>query len=118
MSWTLCTSGSAIAKAGAHANSTIIASGSALAVWSTESEGRIVAETRRDFVDSYATVDSGTQGLLADVCSSLVAMKIVGYDTTGYLSREADTLLNVNDDIITKGVNILRDFKSNTIKAV
>lgn len=116
MSWTLCTSGAAILKAGTHANSTIIASGASLAIWSTEAEGRIEAETRRTWVDNYSGLSTGIKGVLGDVCSSLIAMNIISYDTTGYLTREADTLLNVNDEKISRGLTILRDFESNTLK--
>ena len=115
MSWTLCTSGSAILKAGANANSTIIASGS-LSFFSDEAEGRIEAETRRTWVASYSGLGTGIKGVLSDVCSSLIAMNIISYDTTGYLSREADTLLNVNDDRASKGLQTLKDFKSNTLQ--
>jgi len=41
----------------------------------------------------------------------MVAMKLIAYDTTGYLSREADTLMNMNNDIIVKGMKDLEDFK-------
>mgnify|MGYP007100103105 CR=1 FL=1 len=116
MSWTLCTSGAAILKAGTHANSTIIASGASLAIWSTEAEGRIEAETRRTWVANYSTLLSGAKGILADVCSSLIAMNIIAYDTTGYLTREADTLLNVNDEKASRGLAILKDFESHTFK--
>ena len=43
-------------------------------------------------------------------------MNIIAYDTTGYLSREADILLNVNDDKASSGLRILKDFKSNELK--
>lgn len=116
MTWTLCASGAAIAKAGSHVNSGITTS-SALAVWNLESEGRIESQTRRSWVDNYAGLPAGIKGVLADVCSSLIAMKIISYDTTGYLSREADTLLNVNDEIAAQGMAVLKDFKSNELKA-
>lgn len=114
MSWTLCTSGSAIIKAGANANATIInwnaASQVALNKMSDEAEGSICAELHTDFVTTPSTITQ-IQNALADICSSKIAMKICAYDTTGYLSREVDTILNVNDDIITKGINKLRDKK-------
>ncbi len=107
--WQLCTSGAAIAKAGANANSDIATSGSALLGFYTESEGSISAELH---TDATGTIQTGQlSGALSDVCSSKIAMKIIMYDTTGYLSREADTLLNVNDDIITKGLSKLKDKK-------
>lgn len=120
MTWTLCTSAEAIVKAGTHANSTLVGYGgtnkTTLDKWSDAAEGRIEAETRRTWVASYAGLSTGVKGILADVCSSLIAMNIIAYDSTGYLSREADSLLNVNDDKANNGLRILKDFKSNELK--
>ena len=117
--WTLTTSGACVAKAGKNVNSEISTSGAILTIWKDEAEGRIVAETRRDWVDQYASVDAGTQTLLGDVCSSMIAIKLINYDMGGYTSKtEAQTMLDVNDDIVQRGMNVLRDFKSNTIKPV
>lgn len=117
MAWTLCTSGAAILKAGTNANSTITASGASLAVWSLEAEGRIEQETHTSWVTNYSTLSTGMQGALAQVCSALVAQSIISYDTTGYLSREADTLLNKNDDEITKGLAALSDKTKHTLRS-
>jgi hypothetical protein len=100
MAWTLCTSGAAIAKAGVNANSTIIASGSTLANWSSEAEARISSLIHTN----ATTLATPISTALGDICSSMIAMNIIAYDTRGYLSREADTLMNFNDDIITKGL--------------
>jgi hypothetical protein len=113
--WTLTTSGAAVAKAGIHCNA-ISGSVVTMAKWSDEAEGRIEAETRRSWVTNYSGLPTGIKGVLSDVASSLIAMNIIGYDTTGYLSREADTLLNVNDDKANRGLAILKDFKSNTLQ--
>ena len=110
MAWTLCTSGSAILSAGAAANTAIIASGS-LELWSDEAEGRVDSETRQTWVTSFSGVDTATKNMLSDVTASLIAMKIISYDTTGYLTREADTLLNVLDDRVNDGLKILKDWK-------
>lgn len=109
MTWDLCTSGAAIIKAGASANSTIVASGQALATWSDEVQGRICAECRKDWVSDYANLDTEIKHALGDVSSSMIGMLIAAYDTTGYLSREADTILNVNDDRVNKGLQILKE---------
>jgi len=115
MSWTLCTSGAAIAKAGANVNTGLSTSGALLAEWSEQAEGRIESETRRSWVANHTGLPTGIKGLLSDVCSSLIAMNMISFDNTGYLTREADTLLNVNDEKANKGLNILKDFKSNTL---
>lgn len=99
MSWTLCTSGSAIVKAGANANSTIVASGSALAEFSDEVEGTICAKTRYNWVSGYGSVTAQYKPILANIASDLIAMKIIGYDMSGYTSRyEALTMLNILKD--------------------
>ncbi len=115
MSWTLTTSGAAVLKAGVHANA-ITTSGSSLAKWSDDAEGYVEATTRRKWVDNYTGLSTGIKGVLSDIVSSKVAMAIIAYDTTGYLTREADTLMNFNDEIITKGLGILKDFDSNQLK--
>ena len=104
--WQLCTSGAAIAKAGANANATIIASGSTLLQWYTEAEGSISLEIHTDATSLQGVLS----GSLADICSSKIAMKMIQYDSTGYSSREADNLLNVNFDIISKGITNLKSY--------
>ena len=114
MSWLLCTSGSAVAKAGAHCDAV---SGSAvtMAKWSDEAEGDICLATNTDWITNYATLLTPIQNALSDICSSYIAMSIVQYNPTGYLTREADMLMNRNSDIINKGLKDL-DGKANTLK--
>ena len=114
MTWTLCTSGSAVAKAGTHCSS-ISGSGVFMAKWSDEAEGYLCVATNTDWVTNYAAVGSVLRGALSSVCSALIAQEIIKYDTTGYYSREADALLNVNDEIITKGIKMLEG-KSGALK--
>ena len=109
MTWTFCTSGSAIAKAGTHANSTVIMDGTILDAWCDDAEGRICAECHTDFVSASGSYSTQIINALGDIASSLIAMNIISYDTTGYLTREADTLLNVNDDKASKGLQILKN---------
>ena len=110
MTWTLTTSGSAVLDAGTNANSTITASGSALLIWSNQAEGKICAEGHYDFVTNYSALDTEIKNALDEVCSALIAKKIVSYDPSGYSSvREAETILDVLDDTITKGMNVLKD---------
>jgi hypothetical protein len=117
MSWTLCTSGSAIRKAGVNANSAIISSGSALADWSDQAEGRIESECRRSWVANYSGLPASVKNALADTASSDIAKKIINYDMSGFTSRtEAQTMLNVLDDIFRQNIQVLKDFKSNEIK--
>ncbi len=116
MSWTFCTSEAAVAKAGVNVSSTSSAVVT-MATWSAEAEGSIEVETGKTYFDKYSSLPLGVSGALADVCSSKIAMKLISYDTTGYLSREADTLLNVNADIIQKGIKDLEDFSKIKLKS-
>ena len=116
MSWTLTTSGSAISKAGTHASTTIIASGSTLQRWSDEVEGRITAETRRNWVTNYSSLSTEIKSALSDAASSEIAKRIIMFDVSGYIGSEAQLMLNINDDIFQREINVLKDFKSNEIK--
>lgn len=113
MSWILCTSGSAVLKAGANANSTITISGSALAEWSNEAEGAICTITRKDWVADYSAVKANFRPVLADLASDMIGMKIINYDMSGYTSRaEAQTMLDVLDENINRNIKALIDEKN------
>lgn len=113
--WTFCTSAAAVAKAGANVSSASSAAVT-MADWCIEAQGTIESQTGKSFIDNYSSLPAGVSGALSDVCSSMVAMKLISYDTTGYLSREADTLMNMNYDIVTKGMKDLEDFKKLKLK--
>ena len=104
--WNFCTSAAAIAKAGVHANSTIVASGARLAEYSAQVEGSINSETREDWISSPPSANFA--GALAEAASSLIGNKIVNYDPTGYISREAETIMDVNDDSASKVIAALK----------
>ena len=120
MSFQFCTSGSAIAMAGTNANSDLIAYGGTnktiLDSYSEHCEGEMMLETGMDLSGSLTSMNGGIRNAVGNICASKIAMKIVAYDTTGYLSREADTLLNVNVDIINKGMKQLKDFSNFSLK--
>ncbi len=116
MAWTLCSSGAAIVKAGVHANATIIADGASMALISEAAEGLVEAVCRRSWVANHAKLSTPIQGALANMTASIIASDIVVYDNTGYLPREADMIMNYNDEIYTRVLNTLKNFKSNEIK--
>ena len=105
--WNFCTSQAAIAKAGAHANSTIIASGAILTEFSEQVEASINAKTRKDWIGSPPSTNF--QGLLAEAASCLIGNAIIAYDPTGYLSREAETIMDVNDNTATRDIAAIKD---------
>ena len=118
MSFTFTTSGAAIAKAGLNQNAIFneLSGATILAGYSDDAEGYIETETKIAFLDNYAGLTTGTKNTLNMVTSALMAQEMVGYDTTGYLSREADTLLNVNDDKIKRGIKALKQPSPNKLK--
>jgi len=108
MSWTLCTSGAAISKAGFNAN----ISGGALAGWSDQAEGVINTITRKDWVTDYSSVKTNFKPILSDVCSDMIAMRIINYDMSGFTSRqEATTMLDVLRDNIVRNIENLKEDK-------
>lgn len=117
MTWTLTTSGAAIAKAGANADSTIIASGSTLLQWCKEAEGYVCENTSIDWVTYYDDASTQVQNALSDAVSSKIAMNIIAYDTTGYTNQETNFLLNLNDGIVERSLSKLGQIgKSNNLK--
>ena len=119
MSWTLCSSGSAIAKAGKNANATIIASSATLAEWSSEVEGSICAFTRHDWITDYSTVITNFKTILNDTASDLIAMKIVNYDMSGYSKLlEAETMLDVLRDNASRNLTVLSNDDKKAVMGV
>lgn len=121
MSWTLCTSGSAIIRAGANVSSTIVnyaTQKTAMDKISDEAEGQIVHQTHQDWRVDYANLPTDIQNALSNVCSSLIAMQFIVYDLSGYTTiGEGVTMLNVQDNIVREGIALLKDFKLSTIRS-
>ncbi len=107
MAWTLSISSMAVVAAGIHANSTIAADAVTLAAWSDQVEGSIEQDTNTSWVAGYSSLSTSMKNALSDIASSRIAKRIIAYDPTGYLTREADMLMNMNDDIEIKGLKVL-----------
>ena len=106
-SWNFTTSAAAIAKAGANANTVIVASKATLAKWSDDVEGTINALTRIDWIANPPTVNFAN--FLSEIASCKIGNKIINYDMSGYTSRtEAQTMLDVNDNDADKNMNELK----------
>ena len=106
MSWTLCTSGAAMFKAGKNAN----ISGAALADWSDQAEAFICTDSRYDWITNYSSIKSTFKPALADLASDIIASKIVNFDMSNYTNvREATTVLDVLRDNIERALKNLRE---------
>ena len=111
MSWTFCTSGAAVIKAGVCANSDIVISGAFLQEWSDEVEASICANTKKDWLTDYSGLKSTFKPILAELASDMIAMKIICYDTRGYGSLAASqTLLDVLTDNINRNLKTLSEY--------
>lgn len=109
MSWTFCTSGQAIVKAGSNANSTITASNQALADWSDEIEAIICDVSRVDLVTNYASLKIYGKKVLQNITASYIAQQIVSYDMGAYGSRRAETKADLLENDIQRGLKWLED---------
>jgi len=108
MAFTFCTSDAAAYKAGANASTTVLQSVAIMDSFSDGAEGRIEQETNTDWTTNYANLSTSIKNALSDCASSMVAMSMIAYDTTGFLSREADMLMNWNDEIVGKSLSKLK----------
>lgn len=113
MSFTLCTSGAIVQKAGKDVNSSAKTSYALLARYSEDAEGIICATARYDFVTNYANVTaSGAIYFLANLASDLAAQKLIAYDMSGYTGiTYAEDLINVLSINSTNGLRMLSDKK-------
>lgn len=117
MSWTFCTSGSAILKAGANRNTAIAASGSTLANWSDEAESVICDMARVDMITNYSSLTSSGKQILSELSSSMIAQKIISYDMSGYTKSEATLMMNVLENNIVKSAALIKEDKVKTYLA-
>lgn len=107
-SWNLTISGAAISKAGSNANQSVIYNTTILNKWIDQVEATISTLTRYDWVTNYAKVNANFKGVLDDLASDMVAMKIVAYDLDSYGILEGTTLLDVLRDNIVRNIEILK----------
>ncbi len=104
MAWAFATSGAAILKAGANANTSIIANDTALGLWSTEADELIRATGLNNFASVKEVCDM--------VETDYVAQQIINYDMSGYTSRsEAQTMLDVLENNIRRISDLIKDDK-------
>ncbi len=115
--WTFCTSGSAIFKAGENADATAIADATNLAIISSEVQGRIIAETRRNWAGTnYSGLPDGVKDVLSLCSSCMIANHIIKSNPSGFFPGEAELLVNVNYDTARECIEFLTNFKSNSIQ--
>jgi hypothetical protein len=118
MTWTLCTSGAAINKAGAYANSTIVTSGTALAGFCDEAESIICDIARVDVVTNYALLTTNGKAILGNLCSAIVAQSIICYDPDAIGRGTATLVMNKLENDISRAKSMIEEQKIKTYMAV
>ena len=121
MAATLTTSGATLLHAGKNVSTDLSESGSTSPVrtadamlleFINEAEGFISAATRVDWVTKYSALDSAIKKALDEATACRAAIHSIKYDMSGYTSRaEAQTILDVNNDIVNRTISLLKDDK-------
>lgn len=107
MSFTLTTSGAAIAKAGVNQTAVTTAT---MDTWSDESEASFSALTQKDWVANFASIGTNYKQAVGDAVSSMIAMMIINNDIGAYPNRgHAQTILDINNNIVTRAISQLKD---------
>lgn len=115
---TLTTSGSAIYLAGNFASSTITADATQMEALGLLAEGRVIMETQKDWVDSYADVDSDIKKGLSVTTACLWASYVIQADMSGYSQiSEAQTQLDFLRDQYLSGLRILTADDINSLRS-
>jgi len=106
MSFLMCTSQQAIAKAGPNADADLTISGQVMNNWSKEAEGTIAMKMRRDVSAQWTSLDAPIKIAIGDAVSDDIAIKIIQANPEGYTGlNEASTMIDV-----------LKDHKDNIVK--
>jgi len=116
---TLCTAEDVTDRCGLNANATFIASAAIVERFIAISEQTIVAETRRDWIDSYASVPDSVKETLRICAASDSANAIIKYDMSGFTTRaEAITMLNVNLNDFNRTLKALKELDITDIRSI
>ena len=98
MSWTLCTSGSAILKASVNVNTSIVnyaTNKTYLDGLSDKAESDACVLARSDVITNYASLTTNGKQVLAKFCEAHIAENLVNYDPDAIGRSTATAILNV-----------------------
>ncbi len=80
-----------------------------------QAESFVNSLIRFNFSDNYSTLNVDVKYIITMVTASMVAMDAINYDMGDYNSRaEAETMLDVLDGNIQKGLSLLKDKQRET----
>lgn len=105
------TTAEVVRKAGAGCSATYTAE-AAVNDFMTQVESEINCTCRRNFSDTYSSLNVDVKGLLKQCASNLAAIYIIQADMSGINSRvEAENRINVLRDAALRIMNLLKDRK-------
>jgi len=108
-----CTQAEMLQKAGANVSSIMNAATDTTFVYSNsfigQAESEINAKTLINWSDIYATLNADNRDLLKMAASARAAMFCISYDTDGYGSRQAETMLDILNDQFQSAIKQLKD---------
>lgn len=114
-----CDQAAMLRKAGANVSSTLNAATDTTFVYSndfiSQAESLINNRTHYNWSDKYATLNIDVKEILKEVASNIAATYCINYDMSGFTSRtEAETMLDVLNNAINRGLQILKNKNTET----
>jgi len=112
MTWTFCTSGSAKAKAGVNANTTMASA--ILDEWCDEAEDVVCGVARADLITLSGSLTANGINIIKNVVANMIAQQIIDYDPDAIGRSTAALKQNVKENQIGRGLAILKEDKNKT----
>lgn len=119
MALTLTTEAQIKRLAGVGAPTAITSVSATLIEIGTSAEGEFCADTNRNWVADFSTINSYVKLKVARAVAARAAIEIVGNDDRGYTNlREQETLLDYLSDIYQQAVEQLSKADYNLLKSI
>ena len=81
----------------------------------TQAESYINTLCRKNYSDTYSTLNVDVKGILKEASSNLAAIYVIQYDVSGYPSvRSAENIININWKRFLQCIKLLTDDKTQT----
>ena len=114
-----CNQAEMLRKAGANVNSDLNATNDTTFTYSndfiSQAESIINCRTRKNWSKVYDDLDDDVKMILKQVASDIAATYCINYDMSNFASRdEAETMLDVLNNSINRGLQLLKDKKVET----
>lgn len=111
MTFKFCSSGAIVRKAGANVDAAAAASGAILEQLSREAEAYINMSTNKNWNDEFDDLPADLRPILEMAASSFAGKNLARYKPSSYEVTEIQVLVNMLDDDIVRGLEILKEQK-------